>query len=173
MINLAWNTHGRIGRRAYNDATGRIGFMNLLGLVIAAAAIFFLTRDNTYLAVGAVSVIMAALFYLQYRYAQLSIRRLHDRGLPGWLYFPIMLFGLITLGWGGYLLLKALLTGGLFAFVSGILGLIDPLVPLFFYKGIGFTVAILLVIYHIFVSWNLGAEGKIGDNRYGPDPHER
>lgn len=171
MISLAWNANGRLGRRAYKDATGGLNLTGFAAVIGGAIGVLGLTRHNIYLSIAAVVAIMIVLAYLQYRYAQLSIRRLHDRGMPGWLFWPVMLSGLVVLA-GGYVLIQAMYQGGLFTFMYSLMGLMEPIVRLVFYKGIGITAAFALLIYNLFISWNLGADGVPGDNRYGPDPQE-
>ncbi len=173
MINLAWDTRGRIGRRAYKDATGWMSFTMLIGIVAAVLVIFNFTKSHIYITGFVAVAVMAVLLYLQFRYAQLSIRRLHDRGLSGLLYAPIMVFGLVALYYAGYVVVKILYAGGFWSLIYNLPGLLEPYVQVFFYKGIGLGLAVILLMYNVFVSWNLGAEGRIGDNRYGPDPHER
>lgn len=172
MINLAWNSNGRLARRAYKDATGGLSLSGLVILIGGAIAVLSLTKHNTYLSMAAVAAITAILLYIQYRYAQLSIRRLHDRGLPGWLYWPVMALGLAVIGSGAYVLMRALYDGGLFSFVSSLLGLMAPIVSVVLFKGVGLMGALALIAYNLFIAWHLGAEGRPGDNRYGPDPME-
>lgn len=168
MISLAWNTRGRLGRRAYKEATGWMSFSMLVAIVAVVLVIFNFTRSHVYITGVVAAVVMATLLYLQYRYAQLSIRRLHDRGLSGILYFPIMAFSLVALYYAGYAVVKILYAGGFWSLIYNLPGLLEPYVQVFFYKGIGFGLACLLVLYNIFVAWNLSAEGRPSDNRYGP-----
>ena len=168
MISLAWNTRGRLGRRAYKEATGWMSFSMLIAIVAVVVVIFNFTRSHIYITGVVAAVVMAILLYLQYRYAQLSIRRLHDRGLSGILYFPIMVFSLVALYYAGYAVVKILYAGGFWSLIYNLPGLLEPYVQVFFYKGIGLTLAVVLLVYNIFVSWNLGAESRSSDNRYGP-----
>ncbi len=169
MLSLSWNADGRLGRRAYKDATGGLNLGGLVVLAGGALLVLNLTHHNLYLSIAAVILIMAALAYLQYRYAQLAIRRLHDRGLPGWLFWPVALNGLVVLA-GGWVLVQAMYRGGIFTFMSDLTGLMTPVVQLLLYKGFGIMGALVLVAYNLFISWNLNARGRAGDNAYGPDP---
>lgn len=171
MISLAWNARGRLGRRAYKDATGGLGITGFAATVGGAIGVLSLTRHNMYLSIAAVIAIMVVLAYLQYRYAQLSIRRLHDRGLPGWLFWPVILSSLIVLA-GGWALVQAMYQGGLFTFMYSLMQLMEPVVRLFFYHGIGLWAGLALIVYNLFIAWNLGAAGMRGDNAYGPDPQD-
>ncbi len=171
MIRLAWNANGRLGRRAYKSATGGLSLAGFAILVGGAILLLNLTRHNIYLSIAAVVAILAILTYLQYRYAQLSIRRLHDRGLPAWLFWPVGLSGLVVLA-GGYVLIQAMYQGGIFTFMYSLMGLMEPIVRLVFYKGIGVSAALVLLVYNLFIGWNLNADGTPGDNAYGPDPLE-
>jgi len=168
MISLAWDTRGRIGRRAYQAATGFIGWVNLIGVVAVALVVFNFTRDHIYLTGIAAAAVMAVLAYLQYRYAQLSIRRLHDRGLSGILYVPVMIFGIVALYYAGYVVVKILYAGGLWSLLYNLPGLLEPYVQVFFWHGIGIWAVLALLLYNIFISWSLSARGQPGDNRYGP-----
>jgi uncharacterized membrane protein YhaH (DUF805 family) len=168
MISLAWDTRGRIGRRAYKDATGLMSWLNVIGIVAVALVIFNFTRSHVYLTGIVSAVVIAALAYLQYRYAQLSIKRLHDRGLSGILYVPLMLFGAVALYYAGYVVVKILYAGGLWSLLYNLPGLMEPYVQVFFWKGIGIWAVLLLLVYNIFISWSLSARGQPGDNRYGP-----
>ena len=169
MISLDWNADGRLGRRAYQSATGGLNLGGIVVFVAGAILVLNLTRHNLYLSIAAVVIIMAALAYLQYRYAQLAIRRLHDRGLPGWLFWPVALNGLVVLA-GGWVLIQAMYRGGIFTLMSDLAGLAEPIVRLVFYKGIGLIGGLILIAYNLFIVWNLGARGQSGDNAYGPDP---
>ena len=170
MISLAWNTRGRLGRRAYQEATGRMSFVTFAAIVVTLLVIFNFTRNHTYITGAVAAVVMAILLYIQYCFAQLAIRRLHDRGLPGILYFPIMAFSLVVLYYAGYSVVKILYAGGFWSLIYNLPGLMEPYIQVFFYKGIGFSLAVILLMYNIFVNWNLGAEGRSSDNRYGPAP---
>ena len=171
MINLAWNANGRLGRRAYKDATGGLNLSGVAILVVGIILVLNLTRHNLYLSIAAVVIIMVVLAYLQYRAAQLAIRRLHDRGLPGFLFWPVALNGLVVLA-GGYALIQAMYQGGIFTFMYDLAGLAEPIVRLVFYKGIGIIGVIIFLLYNLFIGINLNAEGLAGDNAYGPDPRE-
>lgn len=173
MINLTWNDKGRLDRRAYKDATGGLNLTGLAMLAAGGVIVLGFTRHNIYISIAVVAVVVAVLAYLQYRYAQLSIRRLHDRGLPGWLLWPSLLAGLAVLGYGGYVLVQALYQGGIFTLMYNLMGLMEPVIRLVFYKGIGIAGILAFLVYNLFISWNLGAESRPGDNRYGPDPLDR
>ncbi len=170
-IDLGWRTYGRLSRQGYRDATGGLNLGGIFVLVAGAILVLNLTRHNLYLSIAAVAIVMVVLAYLQYRAAQLAIRRLHDRGLPGFLFWPVALNGIVVLA-GGTVLVKAMYDGGVLGFVPALLQLMDPIIGLVFYKGIGLLGAAALLFYNLFIGWNLGAEGLAGDNAYGPDPRE-
>ncbi len=173
MISLGWDTRGRLSRRAYRAAQTRIGLTSLVGIILGAGVVLGFTKQNTYVSLAVVAVVIAVVVYLQYRDAQLSIKRLHDRNLPGWLLWPIMAFTLATIGTTSYVLMGALYKGGLTDFIFSLLGILQPLVGLAFqYSGFGFMLAIGLIIYSLFIQYNLNAESKPGDNRYGGDVGE-
>ena len=168
MIKLAWDTRGRLDRQAYKDATAGIGIVTWLGIIGGALFVFNFTRNNIALSNGVATFLMIVLIYLHYRNTQLSIRRLHDRGLSGIVYIPMSLFGLAALAYGSYALVKIMYNGGLLSLLYNIPGLIEPYVAVFFYKGIGLGLALLILAYTLYISWNLGARGQPRDNRYGP-----
>ena len=168
MINLAWNTRGRLGRQAYKDAIGGITLVTWAGIILGALFVLNFTKGNIYTSSAVVGGVMVVLVYLQYRYAQLSIRRLHDRGLSGILYVPMIGFALAAMAYGGYALIKIMYDGGFFALIYNLPGLIEPYVQVFFFNGMGLWVSLLLIFYAIFIAWSLGARGRPSDNRYGP-----
>ncbi|MBW8882389.1 MAG: DUF805 domain-containing protein [Asticcacaulis sp.] len=168
MISLAWDTRGRLGRQAYKDATGGLSLTWWAGLILGALFVVNFTKDNIYTSSAVVAGVMIVLVYLQYRYAQLSIKRLHDRGLSGLLYAPMLMFTLIALAYGGYALVKIMYAGGFFSLVYNLPGLIEPYVQVFFYKGMGLWLTALVLFYWLYISWSLGARGLPRDNRYGP-----
>ncbi|ESQ75607.1 DUF805 domain-containing protein [Asticcacaulis sp. AC402] len=168
MIDLTWNTHGRIGRRAYKDTAGKLDWMTVLGIILASVVAVTFTKHNMPLSIAAVAVIIVVILYLQYRAAQLSIRRLHDRGLPGYLLWPVLLVGLGVTGFGAWVLVKAMYSGDFLAFFFALFELVTPFFQLVVFNGIGTIAFVLLAVYNVFVAYNLSAEGKPGDNRYGP-----
>ncbi|EGF93430.1 putative membrane protein [Asticcacaulis biprosthecium C19] len=168
MINLAWNTQGRIGRRAYKDAAGKLDWMTVFGIILASVVALTFTQHNMPLSIAAVAIIIAVILYVQYRAAQLSIRRLHDRGLPGYLLWPVLLVGLGVLGFGAWVLVKAMYAGEFWSFIGALFELITPFFQLVLFNGIGLTAAIVLMLYNLFIAYNLSADGRPVDNRYGP-----
>lgn len=173
MISLMWNTEGRLSRRAFRAAQLRIGLTTTIGLIIGTIVVLGFTKQNTYVSLGVVALVVAIVLYLQYRDAQLSIRRLHDRNLPGFLLWPVMLFTLVTVGSASYVLMAALYKGGLTTFIFNLFGILEPLVGLAFrYGGFGLGAALLLIVYTMFIQYNLNAESKPGSNRYGEDVGE-
>lgn len=173
MISLGWDTHGRLSRRAYRAAQTRIGLTAFIGMIVGAVVVMAFTKQNTYISLAVVGAVVAVVVYLQYRDAQLSIKRLHDRNLPGWLLWPIMALTLVTIGTASYVLMGALYKGGLTDFIFSLYGILQPLVGLAFqFSGIGFLLAIAFVVYGLFIQYNLNADSKPGPNRYGEDVGE-
>ena len=170
MLKLGWNASGRIDRRSFREATGRMGWTTIFALLLGAVVIVSLTRDKPALSMAVAAVVTALVLYLQYRYAQLSIQRLHDRGLSGYLYAPILLIAFAVIVCSAVVLEQALLKGGVLSFFFSLLGLIDPLIQVFFYKGFGVMATLVLILYNLFISWNLHAPGQRRDNGFGPQP---
>lgn len=167
-INLAWNTQGRLSRRTYKDTAGKLDWINVVCIVLAAIIALNFTQQNMPLSIAAVAAVMVVVLYVQYRTAQLSIRRLHDRGLPGFLFWPVLMMGLGVMGFGAWILVQAMYDGGLWGFLWSLLQLTQPLAELVLFNGIGLSVAALILLYNLFIGYNLNAEGARGDNRYGP-----
>lgn len=173
MISLGWDTRGRLSRRAYRAAQTRIGLTTLVGIILGAGVVLGFTKQNTYVSLIVVGLVVAVVVYLQYRDAQLSIKRLHDRNLPGYLLWPIMAFTLITIGTTSYVLMGALYKGGLMDFAFSLWSILQPLVGLAFqYSGAGFFIAIALIVYSLYIQYNLNADSKPGPNTYGEDVGE-
>lgn len=173
MLKLGWNTRGRLSREDYRAAQTKIGLTSLIAIIIGAGVVLGLTKQNTYLSLGVVALVVLGVLYLQYRDAQLAIRRLHDRNLPGWLLWPIMLFTLVVIGTASTVLMGALYEGGLMRFLWTLWEIAQPLAGLAFsLGGYGLLAAAALVIYGLFIQYNLNARSKPGPNRYESLPAE-
>jgi uncharacterized membrane protein YhaH (DUF805 family) len=173
MLKLGWNTDGRLSRQDYRDAQMKIGLTSFVGVIIGAGVVLGFTKQNTYVSLAVVAFVVAAVLYLQYRDAQLAIRRLHDRNLPGWLLWPLMMFTLVVIGTASTVLMGALYEGGLTRFLWTLWEITQPLVGLAFsLGGYGLAAAIALVIYSLFIQYNLNANAKPGPNRYDSAPAE-
>jgi uncharacterized membrane protein YhaH (DUF805 family) len=169
-IKPKWDTNGRLGKQAYKKSQGGLSFLGLVALVIGAVFLLNFTHNNLLLSYAVVALVAFYAVYLQYRYAQMSIRRLHDRGLPGWLFWPVPLTGIAAIGAGALLMVKVMYQGGLFDFLGGLFNLIEPLVRLGFYNGLGWWAVGLILLYNFFLWYNLNARGSDGPNRYGDAP---
>lgn len=173
MLKLAWDTKGRLSRREYLAAQTRMGLTTLLAIIVGAGLVLGFTKQNTYLSLAVVAVVVAGVLYLQYRDSQRAIRRLHDRNLPGWLLWPGMLFTLLTVGMASTLLMKALYDGGLASFLWNLWNIVQPLAGLAFsLGGFGLLAAAAVLLYSLFITYNLNAESRPGPNRYGGDVTE-
>ncbi|MEI9902536.1 MAG: hypothetical protein WDN06_00020 [Asticcacaulis sp.] len=82
---------------AYKSATGGLSLTGFAILVGGAILLLNLTRHNIYLSIAGGRRHPGGPDLPAIRYAQLSIRRLHDRGLPGWLFWPVILSSLTVL----------------------------------------------------------------------------
>ncbi len=167
MIKPTWDTNGRLSKQAYKKSQGGLSFLGLVVLIVGAVVLLNYTRNNLLLSYGVVSLVAFYAIYLQYRYAQLSIRRLHDRGLPGWLFWPVPLVGIAAIGTAALLLVKVMYQGGLFDFLGSLPGLMEPIIRIYFFNGLGFWATALLIGYNLFLWYNLNARGMPGPNRYG------
>ncbi len=167
MVRTKWDTNGRLGKRAYQKSQGGLSLVGLLILIAGAAFLLNFTRDNVWLSYGVVVAVAIYAIYLQYHYAQRSIRRLHDRGLPGWLFWPVPLVGLAAIASGALLLVKVMIAGQLMDFLWNLPGLLEPLVRIYFFNGLGWWVTGLIILYNLFLWYNLNARGTPGPNRYG------
>lgn len=169
-VNTKWDSNGRLSKQAYKKSQAGLSFIGMVLVVIGAAIVLHFTRDNLWLSYGVVGVAAIYAVYLQYRNAQLSIRRLHDRGLPGWIFWPVPLVGLAAIGTAALLLVKVMFQGGLLEFLGSLPGLVEPIVQLYFFNGLGFWATGLILLYNIFLWYNLGARGTPGPNAYGDAP---
>jgi uncharacterized membrane protein YhaH (DUF805 family) len=169
-IKPKWDTNGRLSKQAYKKSQGGFSLLGLVLLLVGAIVVLNFTRGNIWLSYGVVAVVAVYAVYLQYRNAQLSIRRLHDRGLPGWLFWPVPLVGLAAIGTAALLLVKVMFQGGLFEFLGSLPGLLEPIVRIYFFNGLGFWATGLILLYNIFLWYNLGARGTPGPNAYGDAP---
>jgi uncharacterized membrane protein YhaH (DUF805 family) len=173
MLKLGWDTRGRLSREDYRAAQTKLGISSLVAVILGAGVVLGFTKQNTYVSLAVVAVVIAGLLYLQYRDAQLAIRRLHDRNLPGWLLWPIMLFTLAVIGTTSTVLMGALYEGGLMRFLWTVWELAQPLVGLAFsLGGYGLLAAAAMVAYSLFIQYNLNANSRPGPNRYDSAPAE-
>jgi uncharacterized membrane protein YhaH (DUF805 family) len=173
MLKLGWNTKGRLSREDYRAAQTKIGLTSLIAVIIGAGVVLGFTKQNTYLSLAVVALVVLGVLYLQYRDAQLAIRRLHDRNLPGWLLWPVMLFTLVAIGTASTVLMAALYDGGLTRFLWTLWDITQPLIGLAFsLGGYGLLAAVALIAYNLFIQYNLNAHSKPGPNRYESLPAE-
>ena len=84
MIDLIWNIQGRISREAYRKARWRHFAFCLIPLAIYIGAALALTSLPPAAYVSAFVLATVLLAYYRYRFAQVMIRRLHDRNMSGW-----------------------------------------------------------------------------------------
>jgi uncharacterized membrane protein YhaH (DUF805 family) len=173
MLKLGWDTKGRLNRQDYRSAQTKIGLTSFVGMIIGAGVVLGFTKQNTYLSLGVVALVVIGVLYLQYRDAQLAIRRLHDRNLPGWLLWPLMLFTLAVVGTASTVLMGALYEGGLMRFLWTLWEIAQPLAGLAFsLGGYGLLMAAAFIIYGLFIQYNLNANARPGPNRYDLGPAE-
>ncbi len=101
--------------------------------------------------------------YVQYRYTQAMIRRLHDRNISGKVMIPLFLFSFIVIGFGINALLGNDLTHiqQIVTWLNSGPGWLPPLVFVPFFA------------YTFFVGINMYLNGTPGPNRYGPQPDNR
>ncbi len=160
VINLTWNTQGRLARRPYRRLRWTLGLLPVvpvLAVCVAVANGLPFTHPLTE-ALITFAILVAA--YVQYRYTQAMIRRLHDRDISGKVLIPLFLFSTILISFG----------------ISGALSQdFSRIEQITTWLNSGPTWRPLLVFipffaYTVFVGINMYLTGTSGTNRYGPQP---
>ncbi len=159
MIDLTWNTKGRMSVEDYRKARWRhIAFCLIPTVIyIAGAAAASVVSPVTVLAAFAIGSLL--LSYYRYRFMQVMIKRLHDRGLFGWVLLlnPISVLIIVGLLVVASILILQPSPSTLTGFLSS--GN-DPIIV---------AATILPVIaLSIFLRFQLSRKGVPGANRYGP-----
>jgi len=159
MINLGWNTRGRIDRATYNKERWRHFAFCLIPVALFVLGGLVATTSLVWLSVVAWVAGFILITYYRYRFIQVMVRRLHDRNMSGWLIVlsPLILaliFGAIA----GYVFMDAYSI--LPAWLSGET----------FMNGFGYAVIAIIVLYGIFLRFQLQRPGTPGLNKYGLPP---
>ncbi len=157
----------RLGRRSYRWARWGFGLADLVLLVIALFAATDSFPGGT-IAAAAVLLVCAVLFmWTQYRFARLSVARLHDNNISGWFLLPYNLLQIAAWCLIAYACLGTTLPipniGAVWTQITENSAVPGHVILLFVWLAI--------VIYagglSIYLRWS---DGTAGPNRYGPAP---
>ncbi len=159
MIDLTWDTKGRMSVEDYRKARWRhIAFCLIpTAIYIAGAVATTVASPVTVLAAFVIGSLLLA--YYRYRFMQVMIKRLHDRGLSGWVLLlnPISMLTIVGLLVVASVLILQPSPSTLTSFLSRSN---DPIIV---------AITILPVIaVSIFLRFQLSRKGVPGANRYGP-----
>ncbi len=159
MINLGWNTMGRIGLSDYNKARWRHFAFCLIPVGLFIAGIPAVAVAHGYLTVAMSCLAAVLLFYYRYRFLQVMVRRLHDRNMSG-----------------KFLVLSPLLmVAALFVFVIfvGTAVVSDSTLPAWLDNNMQIVIWAIIIPFigfNIFLRFQMSQAGTPGPNRYGPPP---
>jgi uncharacterized membrane protein YhaH (DUF805 family) len=168
MIDLSWNTKGRIALPDYRKARWRHFMFCLIPVAcyIAAAVIGGATLSSAPTAgisagVGLSLIGTVLLFYYRYRFLQVMIKRLHDRNMSGKLLVlsPILMI--------------LVLFAGIFAVAAGAIG--NPTLDRWLGNDSHISIATWAVIapfllFNLFLRFQMNRTGTPGPNKFGPPP---
>ncbi len=157
MIDLSWNSHGRIGVAEYNKARWRHFAFCIIPIVLFVAGGVSFKSVPAWVGGTAWLVGFILLSYYRYRFFQVMVRRLHDRNMSGkiLLLSPVILVA--VLGFIGAVAISDLTGEGM---PQWLLGSIDWI----------WVLIIPSVAFNIFLRFQLSQAGKPVANRYGPPP---
>jgi len=158
MIDLIWNIQGRIGRDAYRKARWRHFAFCMIPVAIYIGTAMALTSLPPAAYVSAFILASVLLAYYRYRFAQVMIRRLHDRGMSGWwlLMNPAIAYLAIALAIAIVVFLN--LGSG----PHGVLANKDAT------SGIIFVALVPALLMSFFIRYQLSKKGVPAANRFGP-----
>lgn len=158
MVDLTWNSRGRIGLAEYNKARWRHFAFCVIPIVLFVAGSAGLSSLPIWVGGAAWAVGLVLLIYYRFRFMQLMVRRLHDRGMSGKL---ILLSPLIQLT----------VLGGIAAFAFYTAA--GDGMPKWIVEGSDLWIwafIIPAVVFNFFLRYQLSQGGTMGANRYGPPP---
>ncbi len=159
MIDLSWNTRGRIGLAEYNKARWRHFAFCLIPLALIIGGSVSLTQLPPWAGVSIIGLGIIVLFYYRFRFMQVIVRRLHDRNFSGMLLIMAPIIQLTILG-------------GILAYVFAAAA--GNSVPSWISESgspLWIWVVLLPVIgFNLFLRYQLSQAGTPGVNRYGPPP---
>jgi uncharacterized membrane protein YhaH (DUF805 family) len=158
MIDLIWNTQGRISREAYRKARWRHFAFCLIPTAIYIGAALALTSLPPAAYISAFLLATVLLTYYRYRFTQVMVRRLHDRNMSGWwlLLNPIM----------AYLIIAVVVIAAFLADSHGVIG--KAFSDDKHSAAIAFAVIVPALLMSLFLRYQLSKKGVPGANRYGP-----
>jgi uncharacterized membrane protein YhaH (DUF805 family) len=168
MVDLSWNTNGRMALADYRKARWRhfMFCMIPVGCYLAAGVIGATTLSSAPttgvtagLGVSLLGTIL--LFYYRYRFLQVMVKRLHDRNISGKLLVlsPILMF-----------LILILLIGFVAVGISGNSALDHWLGDSNNLPIAGWGVILPFIAFNIFLRFQMNRAGTPGPNKFGPPP---
>ncbi len=159
MINLTWNTRGRVGLAEYNKARWRHFAFCLIPFLIFIGSGFIFTTLPLWAGISLMSVAAILLFYYRYRFMQVMVRRLHDRNMSGKLLILSPVILLIILAGFGIALFGAVAGSAVPTWLSEDSS--NLWIWIFLIPSIGFN---------LFLRYQLSQAGTATPNRYGLPP---
>lgn len=159
MIDLSWDTHGRIDRDAYRKARWRHFAFCLIPAVLFVLGGIGAATTLIWLSVLAWIAGFVLISYYRYRFMQVMVRRLHDRNLSGW----VMLLS-------PFVLVLALTVGGVWLFTT-VANAASPSWLNDTTTKFGIWIVLLPAIaINVFLRYQLTRPGTPGPNKYGLPP---
>ncbi|MGN6423896.1 MAG: DUF805 domain-containing protein [Asticcacaulis sp.] len=158
MINLSWDTNGRIDRETYRKERWRHFAFCLIPIALfVLGGIGAMTAPIWLCAIAWIAGFVLITYY-RYRFMQVMVRRLHDRNLSGWFMLLSPLVTVLAMAVGG---------GWLFAtFAVGAPVRLDETTS----QGVFFAILLPTIIINIFLRFQLTRPGTNGPNKYGLPP---
>ncbi|WP_443748247.1 DUF805 domain-containing protein [Asticcacaulis solisilvae] len=157
MIDLSWNSRGRIGVAEYKKARWRHFAFCIIPIALFIAGGVGFTSIPVWASSALWAVGFVLLSYYRYRFFQIMVRRLHDRNLSGKIILLSPVIILVALGAIGAVAVSAATGTGMPQWlVDG-----STWIWVFILPSIGFNV---------FLRYQLSQAGKPVPNRYGPPP---
>ncbi|MFT4076036.1 MAG: DUF805 domain-containing protein [Asticcacaulis sp.] len=159
MINLSWNTQGRIALKDYRKERWRHFFFCLIPVGLFIAGTVAAVSIDPLVGAGAYIIGAIVLLYYRYRFLQVMIRRLHDVNMSGKLLIMSPVVMLIVLAFVA-----------VFVFYSLSSASLGPTVGKWFGDSSGLAGIIIIlpiVAFNLFLRYQMNREGTPGANRYG------
>ena len=162
MINLSWNTQGRVALKDYRKERWRHFFFCLIPIALLIVGTIIAGAVQPIVGIGIDVVAVILLFYYRYRFLQVMVKRLHDLDMSGKILILSPIIMLLVIG--------AVAAFAIYSLSSASLG---PVVDNWLADGSGVTswvVIIPVVAFNGYLRYKMNREGTFGANRYGAPP---
>lgn len=162
MINLSWNTQGRVALKDYRKERWRHFFFCLIpiGMIIVGTIIASTVQPFVGIGIDIIAVIL--LFYYRYRFLQVMVKRLHDLNMSGKILILSPIIMLAVIG--------AVAAFAVYSMTSASLG---PIVGKWLENGspiASWAIIIPVVAFNGYLRYQMNRESTFGTNRYGAPP---